>query len=340
MFTVPVLIGIAVAGLIAILIGIILGSRKPSPEQTAERQDETVSSTDSASKSSTSPAAPPLKAVTGGLEIRDLEERTGLSADELRSLKPEYRVVEIAKHGGGKRRLEIPDERTKEIQATVLRRLFSAIRSHSAACGFERATSIVNAATPHVGRRVVIKLDIRRFFQSTTDDRVLAWFQSVGWSQEAAQLLTHLTTWDGHLPQGAPTSPRLSNLINAPLDEALLRLAEKHKGAYTRYADDITFSFNFRSGRRARGIIQAARRILRSFGYAMHGGRKLKVLRKNQRQSVLGLVVNDRIALPRHKRRWLRAVRHRRDQTGQCSLSDQQLQGWESLQQMIENQRD
>ena len=183
-------------------------------------------------------------------------------------------------------------------------------------------------------------MDIRRFFESTTDERIQAYFQGIGWDVSSAKTLVRLTTFNGHLPQGAPTSPKLSNLVNAPLDEALMRLAHRHNGAYSRYADDITMSFNIRQGRAIRGLTQVVRRILKSYGYTMHGGEKLKILRRNQRQQVLGLVVNEKTALPRKTRRWLRAVRHHASVGKPTSLTKEQLSGWESLLRMVETQRD
>jgi hypothetical protein len=262
-----------------------------------------------------------------------------MSPEQLRSVAPDYRVVKIPKPHGGLRRLEIPDDATMALQRTILRRLLKSLDAHPFACGFEDGTSIVDAALPHAGRRVIVKMDVRRFFESTTAKRVQCYFENIGWQQEPAEILVRLTTFEGHLPQGAPTSPRLSNLVNAPLDEGLLRLARKHQGNYSRYADDITMSFDIRQGRKVRGITQAVRRILRSYGYAMHGGRKLKILRQHQQQRVLGLVVNSQVALPRKTRRWLRAVRHQMNNDQPTSISAAQLQGWESLAQMIEQQR-
>lgn len=272
--------------------------------------------------------------------VPELARRLKMSEADLRDAEPVYRVATINKSSGGVRTLEIPDDGTKYIQRRILRRLLTALRAHPLACGFEQHTSIVDAALPHEGQSVVVKLDIRRFFESTSADRVQQYFEGIGWETEAAALLTSLTTYNGHLPQGAPTSPRLSNLLNAPLDEAMLRLARHHRGVYTRYADDITLSFPKIRGRVVRGIIQAVRRILRCYGYRMHGGDKLKILRQHQCQKVLGLVVNDRVALPRSRRRWLRAVRHHRRTGRNATLSDEQLRGWEALEEMVRRQRE
>ncbi|MEZ6123123.1 MAG: reverse transcriptase family protein [Planctomycetaceae bacterium] len=273
------------------------------------------------------------------LDCAELCRRLQLPLETLQQHAPVYQTVLIPKAAGGHRRLEIPDEATRKLQRTILRRLLGSLSAHPCACGFERDTSIVDAAVPHVGRAAVVKMDIRRFFESTTSERVFSWFQSIGWDSEAATLLVTLTTCDGHLPQGAPTSPRLSNLVNAKLDETLLSLARRHRGVYTRYADDITMSFPFHRGRRLRGIAQAVRRQLRHYGYAMHGGAKLRFRRRHERQQVLGLVVNSRVNLPREMRRKLRSVRHHLETGRPATMTPQQLQGWEALQLMIATQR-
>ncbi|MEO1981981.1 MAG: reverse transcriptase family protein, partial [Fuerstiella sp.] len=319
MFSVPVLIGLAISAAAVVLFGLVAATRR----RAAHGHDR-----------GTPHPLPPERGRSSPLPQYDLSElsrRLGVSRAVLERFETGYRIAEIPKPRGGVRRLEIPNEETKKLQRTILRRLLTALDVHPFACGFEPGTSIVDAATPHEGRLVVVKMDIRRFFESTTAARILEYFQRIGWDAASAEVLQRLTTYNGHLPQGAPTSPKLSNLVNAPLDEALLRLARRHNGAYSRYADDITMSFDIRRGRVVRGLTQVVRRILKSYGYTMHGGAKLKILRQNQRQQVLGLVVNEKTALPRKTRRWLRAVRHHARVGRPVSLSKQQLDGWESF---------
>mgnify|MGYP002632972039 CR=1 FL=1 len=328
MFSVPVLIGLAIAVTAVVVFGMLATSRR----RTSHVHDLR---TQPAPASDIQTPSPPRQN-----DLNELGLRLGVSRAVLERFEAAYRTAKIPKPRGGVRRLEIPDDETKKLQRTILRRLLMALDVHPFACGFEQGTSIVDAATPHEGRWVVVKMDIRRFFESTTSARIHTYFQGIGWDATSAEVLLRLTTWNGHLPQGAPTSPKISNLVNAPLDEALHRLARRHHGAYSRYADDITMSFDIRRGRVIRGLTQVVRRILKSYGYTMHGGAKLKILRQNQRQQVLGLVVNEKTALPRKTRRWLRAVRHHARVGRLTSLSEQQLNGWESLLTMVETQRD
>ena len=159
-------------------------------------------------------------------DIHDLARRTGLTLEELRAAQPAYRRVTVPKRSGGERLLLVPDDATKALQRRLLRRVLARVPVHPAAHGFERGRSIVSNATPHVGRAVVVRMDVIEFFGSTSARRIRRLFRVLGWDAETAELLTRLTTHDGGLPTGAPTSPRLANLVNVLLDARLTGLAE------------------------------------------------------------------------------------------------------------------
>jgi hypothetical protein len=155
----------------------------------------------------------------------ELARRLGLSEVELRAVEPVYRPFTIPKRSGGTRQLLAPDDRLKAVQRRILRRLLRRLRCHPAAAGFERGRSVVTNALPHVGKPVVVRLDLKDFFPSTRASRVRRYFRKIGWDREATWLLVRLCTHQGGLPQGAPTSPRLSNLVNHRLDARLAALA-------------------------------------------------------------------------------------------------------------------
>jgi len=117
------------------------------------------------------------------------------------------------------------------------------LRTHSAAKGFQPGESIVTNALPHVKRAVVVRLDVRDFFPTTHATRIKAYFRRIGWNRRTARWLTMICTHQHGLPQGAPTSPRLSNLVNYRLDARIAGMSKKLGANYTRYADDITLSF-------------------------------------------------------------------------------------------------
>lgn len=270
-----------------------------------------------------------------GLSVDELAKRLGTTPDALRAAACSYREVHIPKRRGGTRRLLIPDDVTKAMQRRILRRVLGGLRAHAAATGFERGKSIVENALPHCGSAVVIRMDIVDFFTSTKSERVLRYFQWVGWDRESAEILTRLTTHEGGLPQGAPTSPRLSNLVNFYLDVQIANRAARRGGVYTRYADDITISLPRPNGRRVRGMIQHTRRILAKHGYRLHTRRKLHVARRHQRQVVTGLVVNEKVRLPREIRRRLRATRHRMAKGEAPKQGAASAQGWFAYEGMV-----
>jgi len=273
-----------------------------------------------------------------GLSLDALAKRLDASPAELRAFAPTYREAHIPKRRGGTRRLLIPDDATKAMQRRILRRVLGGLRAHPSATGFERGKSVVDNALPHSGRAVVVKMDVVDFFQSTKTERVLRYFQWIGWNRETAEILTKLTTSDGGLPQGAPTSPRLSNLVNFYVDVQIANRVARRGGSYTRYADDITISLPRPNGRRVRGAVQFARRVLGHHGYALHTKRKLHVARRHQRQVVTGLVVNDGVRLPREIRRRLRATAHRIAKGLQPTQGEDAALGWFAYAGMVESQ--
>jgi retron-type reverse transcriptase len=270
-----------------------------------------------------------------GRDVEELCRRLGMASEELRAVRPAYAEFSIPKRGGGARRIMAPDTGLKALQRRVLKRLLARLPSHPAATGYERGHSIVTNAHPHVGKAVVVRLDVKDFFTATRDRRVQEFFRRIGWNREASELLTRICTHQGGLPQGAPTSPRLSNLVNHRLDARLAGLAGRLGAAYTRYADDMTFSFSSDNPRTVRKLIRAVKLILADEGYSVHLRKKLRIRRRHQRQIVTGLVVNTAVNLPRETRRWLRAVRHRLGTGGRPTLSDVQVQGWLALEAMV-----
>jgi RNA-directed DNA polymerase len=274
----------------------------------------------------------------GGLGAEELAGRLRVPLYELQAIRPSYARFTVAKRGGGVRPIDAPDAALKAIQRRILRRLLGRLKTHPAATGFVRRESIVTNALRHVEKAVVVRMDIERFFASTRADRVSRYFRAVGWGHRPARLLTRLCTHEGGLPQGAPTSPALSNLVNYRLDARLAGLARRFDAIYTRYADDITFSFARNDPRAIHYVILLTKHIVRQHGYRLHQRRKLHIRRRHQRQVVTGLIVNDGVRLPRETRRWLRAVEHRTATGGRVSLTQAQLDGWRALCSMVERQ--
>ncbi|MBN1518217.1 RNA-directed DNA polymerase [Candidatus Sumerlaeota bacterium] len=273
-----------------------------------------------------------------GHNLEELARRLGVTRQQLSAVKIHYREFDIRKRGGGNRLICAPSKELKAMQRRINQRLLRRLKVHLAATGFEPGGGIVRNAAPHAGKQVVVKLDVKNFFPSTSERRVRRWFRQIGWNRRAAELLTKLCTYHDGLPQGAPTSPAISNRINCGMDALLSKLADEHGATYTRYADDMTFSFRVDDPDRIGSLIVKARKLLsRKYGYRIHPG-KLSVLRRHQQQRVTGLVVNEGVRLPRKTRRWLRAVQHHLDTGRPSTLSKWQLYGWRCFQFMVEKQ--
>ncbi len=231
----------------------------------------------------------------------------------------------VAKRSGSVRLIEAPKSRLKAIQRRLLDEILTLIPPHEAAQGFRHGRSVRTYIAPHVGQRVVLKLDLRNFFPSISSARVLALFLLAGYPEPVARLLTGLCTtatpseawanhprpgqgpeaWQDrrlyqqpHLPQGAPTSPALANLASFRLDARLLGLAASAGANYTRYADDLAFSGDRDFERSVDRFVIHVGAVAIEEGFAINT-RKTRVMRLGVRQSVAGVVLNDRPNLAR-----------------------------------------
>jgi retron-type reverse transcriptase len=291
----------------------------------------------------------------GRFGVGELARRLGVTVTDLRAVPIQYARFPIPKRHGAARIILAPAPPLKAMQRRILRRLLARLAVHPCATGFERGHSIVTNALPHVGQEVVIRLDLRDFFTSTNVARVDAYFRTIGWDADAAALLARLCTYEGYLPQGAPTSPRLSNLVNRRLDDRLFALARMRSASYSRYADDITISAPGLAphGRRRdpksllplapkpdriNDLIHAVKGIVADDGYVLHTDKKLRIMRRGDRQVVTGLVVNEKVNLPRSTRRRLRAVEHHLRTGRPATLTPEQLAGWQALASMVREQ--
>lgn len=263
----------------------------------------------------------------------DLAAALGITLGQLRHLSmhrvaertPHYVTFAVPKRSGGLRLLHAPKRRLKAVQRKLLALLVDKLPVHDAAHGFRHQRSIRTCAEPHVGRRVLLKLDVQDFFPSITFARVRGYFVAMGYGYDVATTmaclcteaerqpvevsgeLLHVPVGPRRAPQGAPTSPGLSNAICHRLDRRLAGLARAHGFTYTRYADDLTFSgerTDLVGKLRARAIV-----ILRSEGFEPHPG-KTRVMRRGGAQRVTGVTVNAVLGLSRKERRRIRAELH------------------------------
>lgn len=268
-----------------------------------------------------------------------LAEALGLSIPELRWLtyhrdaatRIHYRRFEIPKRSGGMRAIWAPLPKLKAAQRWILREIVEHLPVHGAAHGFLPGRSILTNAQAHTDSEAILTVDLKDFFPTVTWRRVKGIFRKAGYREQIATLLALLCTeapreavQDGDeellialgprsLPQGAPTSPGLSNTVALRLDRRLAGLARSVGWRYTRYADDLTFSRpngakgDFNLGRLLGGI----HRFVEDEGFAVNP-KKTRVARTGNRQAVTGLIVNGDAAprTPRALRRTLRAAIH------------------------------
>lgn len=277
-----------------------------------------------------------------GLPLEELARRMGMTPSALRAVRVEYKRFSIPKKSGARREIDAPSAELKAVQRTILRKVLAKLAVHEGCTGFERGRSIATHASVHAGSAVLVRMDLKDFFPSTSEARVREYFRKIGWSKGAADELVRLCCWSGSgsggggLPQGAPTSPRLSSVVNFGMDAALARAAEKRGARYSRYADDLAFSFASDDAGEVRALIGTVQWILWKNGYRVNGKKRIRILRRHQRQIVTGLVINDGVHLPREKRRKLRAIEHWLRMGEKSSMTQKQVEGWRALEAMVE----
>ena len=247
----------------------------------------------------------------------------------------------IPKRPEGKRLIMAPKRRLKAIQRTLLALLVEKLPVSDHAHAFRRARSIRTGAEPHVGRRLVLKLDLKDFFPSVTFARVRGLLIAYGYSYPVATTLAVLMTEaerqpvevDGqvfHVPvgrrycvQGAPTSPGICNALLLRLDHRLARLSSKHGLSYTRYADDLTFSGSKESAAKTGYLLARVRHIVANENLTVNEA-KTRVQRPNSRQTVTGIVVNKRPNVSRCTTKRLRAILHQAGKSGLAAQNREQ----------------
>ncbi len=212
-----------------------------------------------------------------------------------------YRPKKVPKKDGTFRTLFIPEGRLKEIQRSIKRAIFSNLNWPLPVQGGIKGRSVKSNAAYHVGKPLVIAMDVKDFFPSVTTRKVFSIFARLGASAEVAGILTKLTTWNGQLPQGAPTSTDLANLALARVDMRIAGFCRQHGFAYSRYVDDTTVS----GAMKLRKFKNLLPRIIEEEGFLVKA-EKTEIMPRGTRQLVTKVVVNEGTNLPREKRQQLR----------------------------------
>lgn len=273
--------------------------------------------------------------------IVEVAEAMEISVGELRWLAfhrrtaeiTHYRKFAVPKKTGGVREISAPKPRLKRIQHWILHHILDQVEVHDAAHGFRRDRSIVTNAQQHTSSGVVVNVDIQDFFPTVTFRRIRGVFKSLGYSGQISTVFAllcseperrevaldgrtfHVARTERRLPQGAPTSPALTNVICRGLDARLHTLSQKNGFTYTRYADDMTFSASGEATQNVGRVLRQVKHAVSQESFQLHPD-KTRIQRASRRQEVTGLTVNSGVSVPRETLRRFRAVLFQIDRDG------------------------
>lgn len=209
-----------------------------------------------------------------------------------------YRIKTEPKRSGGYRTFYVPQGRLRQIQDKIKERVLKrAVFPEYLHGGIKRKSTYTNVSK-HVRKEAVLALDVRGFFPNVRPDRVMGVFERLGYVDEAARILTRLTTYKHQLPQGPPTSPAIANLCIPRADARLNGLARAQGFDHSRFMDDMTLS----GSKRLAKFRRLAGRIIEEEGFAVKQGPKGKMMLQNESQNTTGLSLNFKLNVPRQKR--------------------------------------
>jgi len=228
-----------------------------------------------------------------------------------------YRTFKIPKKSGGEREISEPLPSLKEIQHWILKEILDKLSVSQYAKAYVHKRSIRENARFHVAQKAILTIDLENFFGSLKFNKVYGFFVQLGYSVPVATMLSNLCCLSESLPQGAPTSPALSNLLMQQTDKRISGFIKKKKIRYTRYADDLTFSGDFEPGM----IIKFVKSVMNDINLRLNE-KKIRVRRPGQRQEVTGVVVNEKMQAPKELRRELRQAVYYIEKYGLASHLD------------------
>ncbi|QDC07876.1 hypothetical protein FHY55_00840 [Oceanicola sp. D3] len=218
-----------------------------------------------------------------------------------------YRSFPLKKKDGTKRDIDTPRTYLKVIQWWILDNILNHVEIAENVFGFVAGRSAVQNAKYHLGAKHVLNVDIRQFFPSITIDQVREIFVSLGYKEDVAEMLAELCCLDDRVPQGAPTSPAIANLVLRGLDEQLSHLAKEAGHRYSRYADDLTFSSQQRV---EPAFLDSVQQAVEQAGFELKP-EKTRFSGFEGRMEVTGVVINDKMQPPRAWRKRTRAKLHK-----------------------------
>ncbi len=239
-------------------------------------------------------------------ELASIEQDLGFPAKTLyglsNNLEKHYRNVFIPKSDGSKRKLSVPDFILKKVQRSIVDNILVHYPVSKYAKAYKPGASVKRNARVHVGKKKIVKLDIDGFFDNILYSQVKNMvFRTEKFSEPIRVLLTMLCYYKESLPQGAPTSPAITNIIMFDFDEKIGAFCDSRKIAYTRYCDDMTFSGDFDE----REVINHVKNELSRLGLFLKN-RKTAVVPSSKRQTVTGIVVNEKLNITKEYKKNIR----------------------------------
>lgn len=236
-----------------------------------------------------------------------------------------YKEIQIPHKSGKIRKINAPNDKLKSVQKEILKWFIEFFESEglstSFSHGFEKNKSIITNAKIHVNKKYVINLDLENFFNSFHFGRVRGYLsKNFNISIEEATVITNLICYNGVLPQGAPTSPIVANMICHYMDFKILKIAKKYKLNYTRYADDLTFSTNDKKMESDfDNFISDIEKIVNASGFKINE-KKTRIQFRTNIQKVTGLVVNEKINVSNQYYKITRAMANSLYKTGKYNI--------------------
>lgn len=239
-------------------------------------------------------------------ELKSIETDLGFSAKTLygisNNIDKHYHNAFIPKSDGTKRKLSVPDKILKLVQKSIADNILAYYPVSKYACAYTYGSNVQKNAAPHIGKKKILKLDIEGFFDNIIYTRVKdIVFYKEKFSEPIRVLLSMLCYHRDSLPQGAPTSPAITNIIMYDFDEIVGSFCNEKGISYTRYCDDMTFSGDFDE----KEVIALVKQELKKLGLFLKN-RKTAVIPNTKRQTVTGIVVNEKINLTKEYKRKIR----------------------------------
>ncbi|MEG1146842.1 MAG: reverse transcriptase family protein [Bacilli bacterium] len=231
-------------------------------------------------------------------DIKELKELYNIS----NNIEKYYKVFKIPKRNGSFRTIYAPSKTLKIIERNILKNILNNKSISKYAKAYHKGITLIDNASPHINKEIVLKLDIKNFFDNIDFLKVYnSCFSIEYFPASVGMILTYLCTYNDFLPQGSPASAYISNLIMKDFDEELGAFCNKLNISYTRYSDDLTFSGLFDVS----NLILVVKKMLSKMNFELNK-EKIHVIRNNNKQNVTGVIVNKKLRVDNSYRKSIR----------------------------------